>query len=100
MFQVIRTMNDWGKFGQRTNIRTEVLFETNDLREAFIRKGPHNDKFAEKNFTQVRVFENGEMVDLVRLFELEVGPERWAEIEADESFSINLDDWFKAKFFA
>ena len=96
-YRVIKTTNDWNRWGSAVNVQTHVVTEIATLVEAFkFFAGFKNP--VEPVSVHFHVEDaNGTRLALIDAYRHVVGEEVFQAQLADESFSINLDDWLAAQ---
>jgi hypothetical protein len=97
-YRITKTLNDWTKRGARTNVRIASIEFTSDPVEAgkmFAAHGTGYGAVTSSTITAVDI-ETGAEVAAIDFYRAVIGEELFAKQYANEDFSINLDDFFKA----
>ena len=95
-FTVERHLNDWNRYGERVNQRTQPMFTTTDPVAAAVALSTGFIYSGDKDNQNVSVVdETGALVQMHELYALVVGADVYAAQLADEAFSINLDHFFR-----
>lgn len=95
-YTLTRTLKDWDRHGRACNIRHSVVLTTDDPVLAGKTWVTHGLQWAPKDSPSMSVQnETGAEVEMVDLYAAVVGAETYAAQLADESFSINLDHFFR-----
>ena len=97
-YTIVTKLNDWNVFGERINVRTANVWQTESAIEAGKALTEHGVAYKNKDHSTMFVIDNrtGTTIGHIELYAAVVGPEVFGAQLADEKFTIILDDFFRS----